>query len=45
MDKLGEVVSVVGPVVDVRFQDEGLPSIYTALEVLDRKLGKVTGRA
>jgi F-type H+-transporting ATPase subunit beta len=36
--KVGEVVSIVGPVVDVRFYDEALPSIYTALEVVDEDL-------
>lgn len=35
---IGEVVSVVGPVVDVKFSDKLLPSIYTALEVIDEKL-------
>ena len=36
--KVGEVVSIVGPVVDVSFFDQDLPSIYTALEVVDEDL-------
>lgn len=35
---LGEVVSIVGPVVDVRFPEEELPAIYTALEIIDEGL-------
>lgn len=37
---LGEVISVVGPVVDVRFPEEELPAIYTALEIIDEGLGR-----
>ncbi|XP_020268972.1 LOW QUALITY PROTEIN: ATP synthase subunit beta, mitochondrial-like [Asparagus officinalis] len=33
---IGKICQVIGAVVDVRF-DEGLPPIYTALEVLDRE--------
>lgn len=35
---IGKIVSVVGPVVDVKFSDRHLPPIYTALEVVDEKL-------
>lgn len=34
---IGKVSQVIGAVVDVRF-DEGLPRIYTALEVLDNQI-------
>lgn len=34
----GEVVRVIGPVVDVRFNPDGLPEIYTALEIIDESL-------
>jgi len=35
--KLGEITQVIGPVVDVRFQDKGrLPSIYNSLEVINQ---------
>lgn len=37
---MGEVISVVGPVVDVRFPEEELPAIYTALEIIDEGLGR-----
>jgi len=32
-DKTGKVVQVIGPVLDVEFETEDLPEIYTALEV------------
>src|SRR5690606_10813229 len=32
---IGEIIAVIGPVVDVRFPAEQLPEIYDALEVLD----------
>lgn len=36
--KFGEVSQVIGPVVDVKFNEKGsLPSIYNALEVTNQK--------
>ncbi|WP_422447955.1 F0F1 ATP synthase subunit beta [Thermoanaerobacterium sp. DL9XJH110] len=37
---MGEIISVVGPVVDVRFPEGDLPPIYTALEVIAERLGR-----
>ena len=34
----GKVVQVIGPVIDVEFEEEGLPEIYNALE-LDEHVG------
>ncbi|MBF8303276.1 MAG: atpD, partial [Candidatus Dadabacteria bacterium] len=34
--KIGEVVSVKGPVVDVRFPPGELPKIYNALEINEK---------
>ncbi|TYP58796.1 F0F1 ATP synthase subunit beta [Thermosediminibacter litoriperuensis] len=39
-ESYGEIVSIVGPVVDVRFPEGELPAIYTALEVEDESLGR-----
>jgi F-type H+-transporting ATPase subunit beta len=36
----GEVVRVIGPVVDVRFDPDKLPEIYTALEIVDESLNR-----
>ncbi|MCD4656814.1 MAG: F0F1 ATP synthase subunit beta [Planctomycetes bacterium] len=33
MAKIGKVVQVIGPVIDVEFKPEDLPEIYTALEI------------
>ena len=33
MGKIGKVVQVIGPVVDVEFGDDGLPAIYNALKI------------
>ncbi|MDR2735347.1 MAG: F0F1 ATP synthase subunit beta [Puniceicoccales bacterium] len=33
MSKLGEIVQVIGAVVDVRFDDDNMPDLYNALEV------------
>jgi F-type H+-transporting ATPase subunit beta len=35
MSKVGKVVSVIGPVVDVEFGDEHLPPIYNAIHIKD----------
>ena len=33
--KTGKIIQVMGPVVDVEFEDENLPAIRDALEVLN----------
>ncbi len=35
MSKIGKVVQIIGPVVDVEFDDEHLPAIYNALRIKD----------
>ena len=35
MGKAGKVVQVIGPVVDVEFDDENLPAIYNAVRITD----------
>lgn len=35
--KVGKIVQIIGPVVDVRFEGKHLPEIYTALKVDDTK--------
>jgi F-type H+/Na+-transporting ATPase subunit beta len=35
-NRMGRVVQVIGPVIDVEFGDEGLPEIYNALEIRAR---------
>jgi len=35
MGKIGKVVQVIGPVVDVEFDDEHLPAIYNAIRISD----------
>jgi F-type H+-transporting ATPase subunit beta len=35
MGKLGKVVQVIGPVVDIEFDDENLPAIYNAVHISD----------
>ena len=37
--KTGEVIQVIGPVVDVKFADGGVPAIYNALKIDDEKAG------
>src|SRR5579872_4687075 len=37
--KTGEIVQVIGPVVDVSFPDGGVPSIYNAIKVDDEASG------
>jgi F-type H+-transporting ATPase subunit beta len=39
LKKLGRVVQVIGPTVDVQFDAEELPEIYNALKIQDRKRG------
>ncbi|MDX2064281.1 MAG: F0F1 ATP synthase subunit beta [Fimbriimonadaceae bacterium] len=39
MPGTGQIISVVGPVVDVRFSSDSLPEIYNALEVRDEAGG------
>ncbi len=40
--KIGRVVQVIGPAVDVQFEEGHLPPIYTAIQILDTgELGKV----
>jgi len=43
MSKLGKVVQVIGPVVDIEFGEDHLPSIYNAIRIRDE--GKNTGVA
>jgi len=42
MGRIGKVVQVIGPVVDVEFDDEYLPQIYNALKITDP--GTETGK-
>ena len=35
MSKIGKIVQIIGPVVDVEFDDEHLPAIYNALRIKD----------
>ncbi|MDI3535058.1 MAG: F-type H+/Na+-transporting ATPase subunit beta [Thermosediminibacterales bacterium] len=39
----GIVVSVIGPVVDIRFEGEKLPELYTAIVISDEELGREAG--
>lgn len=32
-EHVGKIVSVIGPVVDIRFDAENLPDIYNAIEI------------
>ena len=41
MAKIGKVVQVIGPVVDVEFDENHLPAIYNAVRIVDG--GKETG--
>jgi F-type H+-transporting ATPase subunit beta len=41
MSKVGKVVQVIGPVVDVEFEENHLPAIYNAVRIVDA--GKETG--
>jgi F-type H+-transporting ATPase subunit beta len=41
MGKIGKVVQVIGPVVDVEFDENHLPAIYNAVRIVDA--GKETG--
>ena len=34
---MGEIIQIIGPVVDVRFPVEQLPEIYDALEIQDAR--------
>jgi len=35
MGKIGKVVQIIGPVVDIEFDDENLPAIYNAVRIQD----------
>jgi F-type H+-transporting ATPase subunit beta len=35
MSKVGKVVQVIGPVVDVEFEENHLPAIYNAVRIVD----------
>ena len=35
MGKIGRVVQVIGPVVDVEFDEDNLPAIYNAIQIKD----------
>ena len=35
MGKIGRVVQVIGPVVDVEFDEDHLPAIYNAIQIKD----------
>jgi len=37
--RTGEIVQVIGPVVDIRFPTEDLPSIYNAIKIVDETAG------
>ncbi len=39
-NKIGKVVQIIGPVIDIRFDSHGLPSLYNAIEIEieDRKV-------
>jgi len=37
--RTGEIVQVIGPVVDIRFPTENLPSIYNAIKIVDAAAG------
>jgi F-type H+-transporting ATPase subunit beta len=37
--RTGEIVQVIGPVVDIRFSTENLPSIYNAIKIVDAAAG------
>ncbi len=39
MGKIGRVIQVIGPVVDVEFDDDHLPAIYNALRITDSGAG------
>ena len=39
MSKIGKVVQVIGPVVDVEFEDDHLPAIYNAIHITDTGAG------
>ena len=39
MGKIGKVIQVIGPVVDVEFDDDHLPAIYNALHITDADEG------
>jgi F-type H+-transporting ATPase subunit beta len=41
MSKVGKVVQIIGPVVDVEFEEDHLPAIYNAIRIVDA--GKETG--
>ena len=41
MGKIGKVVQVIGPVVDVEFDEDNLPEIYNAVRITDP--GEATG--
>lgn len=38
---IGTIVQVIGPVIDVQFESEGLPGIYNALRVFDESANNV----
>ncbi len=38
-DNVGRVVQIIGPVIDVEFEQEPLPEIYNAIRVFDDELG------
>ena len=37
MGKLGKIVQVIGPVVDIEFEEDQLPAIYNAVRITDQK--------
>ena len=37
--RTGEIVQVIGPVVDIRFPTEDLPPIYNAIKIVDETAG------
>ena len=37
--RTGEIVQVIGPVVDIRFAAEELPDIYNAIKIVDEEAG------
>ncbi len=39
MGKIGKIVQVIGPVLDIEFDEEHLPSIYNAVRIKDDEHG------
>jgi len=42
MQKVGKIVQIIGPVVDIRFEEGGLPQIYNALRIKAQEGREIT---